>query len=39
MKNGLYHGAIGGGYQVKALNWLLRIVTIKMLDEEEKEKK
>ena len=35
----LYYGAINGGYQVKALNWLLRIITIKTLNKEEKEKK
>ena len=33
------HGAISEGCQVKALNWLLRVVTTKTLDEEEKEKK
>ena len=33
------HGAISGGCQVKALNWLLRVITTKTLDEEEKKKK
>ena len=33
------HGAISEGCQVKALNWLLRVVTIKTLDKEEKERK
>ena len=38
-RNDQCHRAISGGCQVKALNWLLRVVAIKTLDEEEKEKK
>ena len=36
---GSCYGAISEGCQVKALNWLLRVVTTKTLDEEGKEKK